>query len=165
VGDRNAGRIQGAVFAQGPGIHIDHCIFYDCKNAILSFVGVTDFALTHSIVYGAYEGAIWFGNATDVVFRNNILANNRCAWIRMPDATVAFPFEQAVITGNDGFIGINRDGVIVPDSTANPVLRDVQRSGKVTLQRVTTDTIPRNYLHPVPGTLGSALGAGLFGTR
>ena len=38
AGSRNAAPIQGAVFAQGPDITVDHCIFYECKNALLLFV-------------------------------------------------------------------------------------------------------------------------------
>jgi hypothetical protein len=50
TGSRNAAPIQGAVFAQGPGITVDHCIFYECKNALLLFVSITGFSLTNSII-------------------------------------------------------------------------------------------------------------------
>jgi len=42
--------------------------------------------------------------------------------------------------------------------------KDVIKTGKVVLEMGNgiDVTVPRKFLHPVPGTLGSDLGAGLF---
>jgi hypothetical protein len=162
TGSRNSAPIQGALFAQGPGIKIDHTIFYECKNAVLSFMNVSGFSLTNSIIYGSYEGAIWFGKFSDIKFRNNIVANNRCFWVSMKDYEPHYVFENSVIVNNDIFMGVNNDGLIEPDSKIKPSLRQIQQSGQVQLQMVSTDTIPKHYLHPVKGSPGSELGAGLF---
>lgn len=162
VGNRNAAPIQGALFVQGPRIRIDHCIFYECKNAVLAFINVTGFSLTHSIVYGSYEGAIWFGKFSDVNFHSNIIAHNKCFWVSMKDYTSRYRFDNSVITANDMFMGLNHDGVIEKDHQTKPELRQVQLSGRVELQMVTTDTIPKNYLHPVKNSAGTQLRAGLF---
>lgn len=165
TGSRNSAPMQGALFVQGPNINIDHTIFYECKNAVLAFMEVTGFSLTHSIIYGSYEGAIWFGKFSDVNFRNNIVASNRCFWIGMKDYASRYLFENSVITGNEILMGTNNDGIIEKDTVTKFQLRHVQLSGRVELQMASTDTIPRNYLHPVKGTAGYELHAGLFKRR
>jgi len=162
VGNRNSAPIQGALFAQGSGIKVDHCIFYECKNALLLFLSVNGFSLTNSIIYGAYEGAIWFGKYSDFVFSNNVIANNSCFWISMKDFTPHYTFSNSLITDNKIFMGLNNDGNIVSDDKTVPVTKNVQRSGKVLLHVVDTDTIPRNYLHLAPASAGREIPAGLF---
>lgn len=162
VGNRNSAPIQGALFAQGSGIKVDHSIFYECKNALLLFVSVNGFSLTNSIIYGAYEGAIWFGKYSDFVFKDNIIANNSCFWISMKDFTPHYTFTNSLITGNKVFLGLNNNGVIEKDDKTVPVIKGIQRSGKVLLQVVDTDTIPKNYLHPSAASAGHDIPAGVF---
>ena len=40
IGNKEAAKIQGAVWAHGPGNTIAHCIFYQCRNAVLFFNNV-----------------------------------------------------------------------------------------------------------------------------
>ena len=162
AGSRNSAPIQGALFAQGSGIKVDHSIFYECKNALLLFMSVTGFSLTNSIIYGSYEGAIWFGKYSDFVFTDNIIANNRCFWISMKDYTPHYTFSNSVITGNNMFMGLNNNGVIENDNQTVPTTKNIQREGKVELNVVATDTIPKNYLHLSPGSAGRDISAGLF---
>ncbi|MDR6568802.1 right-handed parallel beta-helix repeat-containing protein [Chitinophaga ginsengisegetis] len=162
VGNRNSAPIQGALFAQGSGIKVDHCIFYECKNALLLFLSVNGFSLTNSIIYGAYEGAIWFGKFSDFVFRDNVIANNNCFWISMKDYTPRYTFTNSLITDNKIFMGLNNDGVIESDEKTVPITKDVQRSGKVMLNVVDTDTIPMSYLNLSPASAGRNIPAGLF---
>jgi hypothetical protein len=162
VGNRNGAPIQGAMFVQGPDIKVDHSIFYECKNAVLAFMEVKGFSLTHSIVYGSYEGAIWFGQYPDMHFSNNIVANNRCFWIRMKDDASTYTFSNSVISGNDMFMGINNDGLIERNHHEVATLHAVDTSGTIRLNLVSSDTIPENYLHVLPGALGENIGAGIF---
>ena len=85
IGEKNSAPMQGGVFAHGAGITVDHCIFYGAKNAVLVFKGLKDFSLTHSIIYGAYEGAVWYGygQSSDMpfTFHDNIIANGNYVWI------------------------------------------------------------------------------------
>jgi hypothetical protein len=162
TGSRNAAPIQGAVFAQGPDITVDHCIFYECKNALLLFVSITGFSLTNSIIYGSYEGAIWFGKYSDFVFRDNIIANNNCFWVNMPGYAPHYTFDSSLVAGNTIFMGLNSHGKVGPDENNLPTTNIVQGSGKVTLNLVDTDTIPRLYLHPSPASAGQNIPAGLF---
>jgi hypothetical protein len=162
VGNRNSAPIQGALFAQGSGIKVDHCIFYECKNALLLFLSVNGFSLTNSIIYGAYEGAVWFGKFSDFVFRDNVIANSNCFWISMKDYTPHYTFTNSLITDNKIFMGLNNNGVIENEEKIVPVTKNIQRSGKVVLQVVDTDTIPRSYLNLSPASAGRDIPAGLF---
>ncbi|MET3878721.1 right-handed parallel beta-helix repeat-containing protein [Chitinophaga sp. OAE865] len=162
IGSKNAAPMQGAVFAQGSGIKIDHCIFYECRNALLLFLSVNGFSLTHSIIYGAYEGAVWFGKYSDFVFRDNIIANNHCFWVGMKDYQPHYVFTNSLVTGNAIDMGLNNNGTIEKDSLDMPVTSSVQRSGKVLLNEIDKDTIPVNYLHPLPVSAGRDIPAGIF---
>lgn len=162
IGNKNAAPIQGALFAQGSGIKVDHCIFYECKNALLLFLSVNNFSLTHSIIYGAYEGAIWFGKYSDFVFRNNIVANNNCFWVSMKDYKANYVFNNSFITGNTIFMGLNDNGVIGKDTTNTPVTNGIRTEGKVILNERVRDTIPFDHLHLAPGSAGSDIPAGIF---
>lgn len=76
IGEKNSSPVQGAVYVEGPGVHVDHCIFYGCKNAVLIFENPADFSLTHCIIHGAYECAVWYGYQTPdepFGFSNNIV--------------------------------------------------------------------------------------------
>lgn len=162
IGDRNAAPIQGALFAQGKGIKVDHCIFYACKNALLLFLSLDGFSLTHSIIYGAYEGAIWFGKFSEFNFSNNIIANNNCFWVGMKDYPSHYTFSNSLITANKLFMGLNNNGLIEPDEKNKPTMKNVQQTGSVLLNLNTTDTIPNNILHPSANSAGRNIPAGLF---
>jgi len=113
VGSPNIAPLQGAVFAQGRDIAVDHCTFYNCKNAILCFVNTSGFVLTHSVIYGAYEAAVRLGYGADgdlpFVFKNNVIANSEYAWLGYKTTHHYYIFEDAVFTGNHHFIGYNVD--------------------------------------------------------
>ncbi|MGF6848932.1 hypothetical protein QFZ51_004167 [Chitinophaga sp. W3I9] len=162
VGSKNSAPIQGAIFAQGSGIKVSHCVFYECRNALLLFLSVTGFSLTNSIIYGAYEGAIWFGKYSDFVFRDNIIANNNCFWISMKDYKAQYTFTNSLITGNAIEMGLNNNGIIEKDEVNHPVMKNIQRSGKVLLTETDKDTIPVNYLNLSPASAGKDIPAGIF---
>lgn len=61
IAEKNSAPIQGGVWAHGPNTNVNHCVFYKCRNAILLFKSVEGFSITNSIIYGAYESAIWMG--------------------------------------------------------------------------------------------------------
>ena len=61
IGDKYGSVMQGAIYAEGPGIHVDHCIFYGAKNAVLVFENISDFSITHTIIYvpSAWRPMAW----------------------------------------------------------------------------------------------------------
>lgn len=165
IGEKNAARMQGAVFAQGSGIHVDHCIFYGCKNAVLAFIGIEGLSITHSIIYGAYEGAFWFGwkETADLpfVFSDNVVADCNYFFVGYPGLHPGYAFSHSLISGNKHYLGFNKDS-IEPDGQNTPKETDMRKSGKVELKEVTAAGIPRDYLHLTPGSAGADIPAGIF---
>lgn len=165
IGDKNSASIQGAVFAQGEGIRINHCIFYNCKNAVLSFLNVKDFSFMHSIIYGAYEAAFWFGYGEDAdlpfVFRNNIIANCNYTIVGYKGTRHNYVFNNSVFTDNKHYLGFNGD-IIEPDTLNKPIENNIQKTGKVILNEVTAEGIPKNYLNLSSNSAGKELHAGIF---
>ncbi|SEA64053.1 Right handed beta helix region [Arachidicoccus rhizosphaerae] len=165
IGNKNAAPIQGALFAQGEGIHISHSIFYNCKNAVLSFLNVRDFALSHCIIYGAYEAALWFGYGKDADlpfrFHNNVIAGCHYAVIGYKGLHHNYNFSNSLFSGNKYYLGVNGDQ-LQPDTINHPTENNVQKGGKVTLEEITVGSVPRNYLNLSPASAGSNLQAGIF---
>jgi hypothetical protein len=74
IGEKNSSPVQGAIWAHGAGIHVDHCIFFGCRNALILIRSIEGFSLTNSIIVGAYEAAVWFGQfKSPVILRDNIV--------------------------------------------------------------------------------------------
>jgi hypothetical protein len=168
VGEKNSAPIQGAMYVEGPGIHVDHCIFYDCKNAVLAFEKMKDFSVTHSIIYGAYECAVWYGWRDQVnqpfTFSHNIITKGNYFWYNvsmLPSPTPPGVFEHCLISDNEGFAETGgKNGYVKMDAPFTE--NDVRKTGKVQLVEVKTEQIPHDYLNLVPGSEGSDIDAGLF---
>jgi hypothetical protein len=75
-----------------------------------------------------------------------------------------YTFSNSLISDNKIFMGLNNNGIIENDTATVPVTNNVQRSGKVLLQVVETDTVPRTYLHLSDESAGRDIPAGLFRT-
>jgi len=165
IGDRNMSPIQGAVFAQGPEIHIDHSIFYGCKNAVLVFLGIDHFSLTHSIIYGAYEGAFWFGYGASAdlpfTFSDNIVTNGNYFFVGYKGVHPTYTFRHSLISGNAHYLGFNGDSLQV-DRQNRPRELDIRKTGRVLLSEITAMGVPGDYLNLAPGSAGRDLDAGIF---
>jgi len=126
------------------------CIFYNCKNAVLCFLNVKDFSITHSIIYGAYEAAIWFGYGSDVnlpfTFHDNVIANGNYFWIGAKGIHQNYSFSNSVISGNTNYMGFNADP-IEPDTLNKPVEKNIRKSGQAFLSEIAAKGIPRDYLN------------------
>ena len=163
VGERNSLPIQGAVYTNGGGIHVHHCIFYECKNALLLFQGIKDFSVTNSIIYGSYESAVWFGPFnSDFVFKDNIVSHCNFFWVRPDSTQPAYHFDNSLITDNTHFMGYySRNGLVDANINAH-VETNIQKTGKVLLREVETEGIPGDYLNLTPESDGRDLHAGIF---
>lgn len=165
IGEKNSSPIQGCVFAQGGGIHVDHCVFYGCKNAILVFVKIKDFSLTNSIIYGAYEGAVWFGYSESAdlpfTFRDNIVSNSNYFFVGYKGVHVNYAFNNSLIANNTHYMGFNGNS-ISPDSLNKPKENNIRKTGAVILNEVTADGIPKNYLNLSASSAGNDIPAGIF---
>jgi hypothetical protein len=165
IGEKNSTPMQGGVFAQGAGIAVDHCIFYGVKNAVMVFVGVNNFSLTHSIIYGAYEGAIWYGygQSSDrpFTFNDNIIADGNYFWVGYRGIHPNYKFSNSLISGNVCYMGFN-EKEIMPDLLNKPIEKGVRKSGQVLLNEVRTKGIPKDYLNLSPSSAGWGIDAGIF---
>lgn len=165
IGEKNSSPIQGAVFTQGSGIHVDHCIFYGCKNAILVFLGLKNFSLTHSIIYGAYEGAVWYGYdaAADspFIFNDNIISNSNYAFIGYKGVHPNYVFSHSLIANNTCYMGFNGN-TISPDNINKPTENNLTKLGAVILNEITAGGTPKNYLNLSPLSAGKDISAGIF---
>ena len=163
TGEKNSSPIQGAVWAHGAGIKVDHCIFYGCKNALLLFKSIKDFSCTYSIIDGSYESAVWFGPFNEPFeFSNNIVTNSHCFWARAENTTPKYIFSNSLITNVDIYMGNYGKMGIVAAPTNIHIEKEIRRSGKVVLSEVKTEGLPKDYLNPVAGSDGSDLKAGIF---
>jgi len=163
VGEKNSLPIQGALWTEGAGMHVDHCIFYGCKNALLLFRSIKDFSVTNSIIYNSYESAVWFGNFdSDFVFSNNIVSHCNYFWVRPDSTKPAYHFINSLISENSHVMGYyTKNGLIEAKQNAD-VETNVRRKGKVLLVEVGTEGIPKDYLNLVAESDGKDLHAGIF---
>lgn len=162
IGEKNSAPIQGAVWAHGAATKIDHCIFYECKNALLLFKSIRDFSITNSIISGAYEAAAWYwGTGNDFEFRNNIVTNCNYFWLRAPDTSPTYTFSSSIITDVNQYMGFWEKG-LVPAEKNNHIETNIKRSGKILLSEVKTEGLPKDYLNLLPESDGNELNAGIF---
>ncbi|GAB4011774.1 hypothetical protein GCM10028808_26160 [Spirosoma migulaei] len=166
IGEKNSSPIQGAIWAHGGGTHVDHTIFYGCKNALLLFKSITDFALTNSIISGSYEAAVWFGPyESDFLFRNNVVTNCEYVWLRAPDTTPKYTFSNSVIAGNAHYMGFYGSKGAIEANETNQIEQGVKKTGTILLSEVKTNGLPPDYLNLLPQSAGYDLKAGIFKTR
>ncbi len=168
IGDRYGSVVQGAIYAEGPGIHVDHCIFHDCKNAVLVFEKIRDFSLTHSIIYGAYECAVWYGYKDPdepFVFSDNIVSHCNYFWASSKGLDhSSYRFYHSLICENEHYVGVQngQGGVVSLDSNTTYAETNVRKSGSVKLVEVKTEGFPHNYLNLSADSDGTDIEAGIF---
>ena len=163
IGERNSAPIQGSIWAHGAGVHVDHCIFYGTKNALLLFMAIRDFSLKNSVIVGAYESAVWFGAFHEpFVFENNIVADSEYLWLRAEKTYPKYHFKNCFFTGIGHEMGYYGQNGAVPAEKNAHSEEQVARSGKLLLSQVGINGLPQDYLNPLPNSSGKALNAGIF---
>ena len=164
IGEKNSAPIQAAIWAHGAGTHVDHSVFYGCKNAFVLIKAIRDFSLTHSIIHGAYEAAVWHGpdNDPQFTFRNNIVTGCNFFWLRPENTAPAYTFSHSLIANNRHYMGLyTRQGPVEAPKNAHQEA-GIRKTGNVQLREVDFKGVPKDYLHPAPGSDGHELKAGLF---
>ncbi len=165
VGDKEAAKIQGGVWAHGPNNTISHCVFYGCRNGVLFFNNVEGFTIEHSIIYGAYESAFWFGPEDyDFNFSNNIIAHNACFLVGPPDLKYSSPFSNSIISDNQTFVGFwsRANQAVKSLDKPNISLVQVQNSATIELEENYGVKLAPKHLHLSQNADGQALKAGIF---
>jgi hypothetical protein len=171
IGDRYGAVIQGGAYVEGPGIHVDHCIFYGCKNAVLTFQNLEGFSLTHTIIYGAYECAVWYGEYSksgpekQFNFSNNVVSHCSYFWAGTRGHDHAYyQFHHSVICDNENYVGMQdgNGGVMPLPSKESYHENDIRKIGIIKLIEVHVDGFPQNYLNLAPDSAGKDIDAGIF---
>jgi hypothetical protein len=154
--------IRVAVIANGHGLVLDHCVFYNCQNPVVfwSAQGGTSYrnAMRYCLVYGANYSGVWTTTQTgdDFEFHHNIIANCRTAWIKDNDSTHHYQIHDCILSANMKTAGDGGDRGIDDEFLR---MENVQLSGGIEIEK---DQGQRNYLELKEGSLGSKLQAGLF---
>jgi hypothetical protein len=168
IGEANSSPIQSSFWASGPGIHVDHCIFHNSKIAFVLGDKVNDFSLTHSIIDGAYNTAIWYGFAGNVpqfIFSDNVVTN--CYYVMVypvENGQPSFIFKDSYIVKNGNYLGNYpkaQDKFIAEQKTKIKEI-NVHKSGTISLVGVADDGITKDNLNLSVGSAGKDVGAGLF---
>ena len=175
VGDEQALPYNCPICANGQSVVVDHCIFYKSDIPAIFWDAEDGIskgnAMRYCIVDGADIAAIWTCQTDmDFDFHNNIITRSQYVWMRAPNNRKKYIIRDCIITENKYKSGYGTAAVINgqtgPEVTFEE--KNVIKQGNVQLEKaiVTADALSvvrsRGYLHVVPGTLGSDLGAGLF---
>ena len=168
------------IIANGNGIVVDHCIFYNLKQAIVYWSGKsTGHVMRNTLIYGGYGCGVWTSAiANDFVFENNVIANSNYAWISqlgrdsnqqvLEDTTkkesepFLYQVNNSLFAGNKKMTGTG-GGPQLNFKDIDPILLKFNNT-KITEQRIELDynQESKNFLHPIKGTLGADIGVGLF---
>jgi hypothetical protein len=154
--------IRVAVIANGHGLVLDHCVFYNCQNPVVFWNAQegTSYrnAMRHCLVYEANYSGVWTTTQTggDFEFHHNIIANSRTAWIRDNDSTHHYQMHDCILTNNRKTTGNGGDTAINSDFLK---MENVQLSGVIEIEK---DQGKNNYLQVKEGSVGWKLQAGLF---
>jgi hypothetical protein len=154
--------IRVAVIANGHGLVLDHCVFYNCQNAVVFWNAQDETsyrnAMRYCLVYEANYSGVWTTTQTgdDFEFHHNIIANSRTAWIKDDDCAHHYQVHDCIFANNSKTTGNGGDTAINHKFLK---MENVQLSGVIEIEK---DQSKNNYLQLKEGSLGSKLHAGLF---
>lgn len=168
LGDKHAMPNHLPILASGQGVVVDHCVFYNVKDAVVFFLSDAPSErceMHHNLIIGNYGAAVWsWSAAEDFKYYNNVVANANIFWVLNEDGKNSFNISNSMVIGYNELVnqggGATSFGVKA-DPKKLKFGKDViiKKDGKIELEE---DLTKRNYLHLKPGSLGSNLGAGLF---
>lgn len=156
------------VIANGYGLVIDHCVFFNCKNPVVFWK--TDGGsgsrnvMRYSLVYGCYFSGVWTTQSTkgeEFDFHHNVIANTSTVWIREKGSTRRYKASDSLFADYTNLAGFGSGPLSGNDATSTDFLemKNVQTTGTV---KIEMDQSKRNYLQLAEGSMGSDIKAGLF---
>ncbi|MDO3640815.1 hypothetical protein [Mucilaginibacter sp. L3T2-6] len=165
-GNADISAIRVAVIANGHGLVVDHCVFFNCQNSVVFWdaEGGTSYrnAMRYCLVYnGNYSGVWTTGNtADDFEFHHNIIADSHTAWIS-DKSRHHYSAHDCIFTGNTNLTEYGSDTGGINGPAGNSFLRtdNIQVNGKIEIEK---NQAKRNYLQLKEGSFGQNLKAGLF---
>ncbi len=156
-----------AALATGDRFQVDHNVFQHCGACVVFWdgpdgMGGKQCAMRYCLVEGASLAGIWTCRTRDdLEFHHNVVTGSEYFWMRKAGDSIRYRLRDCVVTDTKHYSGYGVEsgptGPTGPEVTYEE--HNVLRQGRVILE---PDKRSRNYLHVVPGTLGSDLGAGLF---
>lgn len=156
------------VIANGYGLVIDHCVFFNCKIPVVFWQSENGRgrrnAMRYCLVYGAYFGGVWTTKSTDgdfFEFHHNIIANSSTVWIREKGSTNRYTASDCLLTDYTNLAGFGSGPLSGNNTTSTGFLemKNVSTTGTVQIEK---DQSKRNYLQLAEGSIGADLKAGLF---
>jgi hypothetical protein len=158
--------IRVAVIANGPGLVLDHCVFFNCENSVVFWEaqgGTSNHnAMRYCLVYSGNYSGVWTTGSTadDFEFHHNIIAASKTAWISDP-STHHYLAHDCIFAGNATTAKHSFEPGVSGVATGNNFLTttNVQTKGTIEIEK---DQGKNNYLQLKEGSFGSDLKAGLF---
>lgn len=156
------------VLASGQGIVVDHCVFYKCKDAVVYWFSdkpAEGCEMHHNLMIDNYGAAVWSWTvAEDFKFYNNVVSNNNVFWEVGRDENRTYTISNSIVVGYNSLVNKGGGAFGYGEPTdpkrlkyGNDVI--IKKEGSLQIEK---DPTKRNFLHLIPGTLGSDMGAGLF---
>ncbi|MEL6974181.1 MAG: hypothetical protein AAGL29_02170 [Bacteroidota bacterium] len=165
IGDKEAAQIQGGVWAHGRKNKVSHCVFLECRNAVLFFNNIDYFSITHTIIQKSYESAFWFG-AKDVpfTFHSNVLSYNENVMVFPKGLAFTSPFSNSCFYENRGEVGYwsRTDSEVIQDYGAKVKLENIKRNVPVKLIENKGVSPSHNHLTLANTSQELGFGAGIF---
>jgi hypothetical protein len=168
LGDKHAIPNHLAVLASGHGVVVDHCVFYNVKDAVVYWFSdrpAERCEMHHNLVVGNYGAAVWtWSAAEDFKYYNNVVANANVFWVLNKDEVNSYVVTNSMVIGYNEIVnkgGGPKDFGVKADPKKLKIGEGttIKKDGKV---EVDDDPTSRNYLHLKPGSPGADLGVGLF---
>jgi len=158
--------IRVAIIANGHGLVIDHCVFFNCQNSVVfcDAEGGTSRhnAMRYCLVYGNSYSGVWTttNTADDFEFHHNIIAASATGWIN-DKSDRRYQAHDCIFAGNTVVTKYGSETGVTAAVTGNGFLKttNVQLIGTVEIEK---DQAKNNYLQVKEGSFGSELKAGLF---
>jgi hypothetical protein len=168
VGDEHVIPNHLGVLASGQGIVVDHCVFYQCKDAVVFWFSdkpAERCEMHHNLMIDNYGAAVWSWTvADDFKFYNNVISNNNVFWEVGRDENRTYTIANSLVVGYNSLVNKGGGAFGYGEPTdpkrlkyGNDVI--IKKEGSLQIEK---DQTKRNFLHLIPGTMGADLGAGLF---
>ena len=158
--------IRVAIIANGHGLVVDHCVFFNCQNSVVFWEaeGGTSYrnAMRYCLVYNGNYSGVWTtsNTADDFEFHHNIITAGEAAWISDP-STHHYQAHDCIFSGNAATTKYSFEPGVSGTATGNGFLKttNVQMKGAIEIEK---DQGKNNYLQLKEGSFGSELKAGLL---
>jgi len=168
LGDKHAIPNHVAILASGHGVVVDHCVFYNVKDAVVYWFSdrpAERCEMHHNLVVGNYGAAVWtWSPAEDFKYYNNVVANANVFWVLNKDEKNSYTVTNSAVFGYHELVnkgggpkdfGVKADPKRLKMGDGTTLKKD----GKVEVEK---DPTSRYYLHLKAGSPGATLGTGLF---